>query len=110
MFLRAAGLLGFLAPCHWLGTLLAGPVSSVIGSIGYVAVLKYFDPLVIANVMLADQIVGNWGVRLIFRQVDSSPQLVTYVGTAMAALGVLAIVGAGRVKITHFNIHLRKNP
>jgi hypothetical protein len=99
-----------LAPCHWLGALLAGPVSDVIGSVGFVAVLKYFDPLALANVMLADQIVGNWGVRLIFHQVSSTPQLVTYVGTVLMMLGVLAIVLAGRLKITHFNVRLHESP
>ena len=102
--------MGLLAPSHWLGTAIAGPISSIIGSIGYVAVLKYFDPLVMANVMLADQIVGNWGVRLIFRQVSGSPHLVTYAGSVVMVLGVVAMVLAGRVKITHFNIRLRENP
>lgn len=105
----AAGLFGFLAPSHWLGALLAGPVSDLIGSIGFVVVLKYFDPLALANVMLADQIIGNWAVRLIFQQISSMPQLVTYIGTLIMLLGVLAIVLAGRLKVTHFNIRLHEN-
>jgi hypothetical protein len=41
-----SGVFGYLAPCHWIGDFVAGPLSSMLGSIGYVAVLKYFDPLV----------------------------------------------------------------
>jgi hypothetical protein len=105
----SAGILGLLAPSHWLGSFVAGPISSILGSIGYVAVLKYFDPLVMANVMLADQIVGNFFFRLLFAEA-TWPQALTWAGTVVMALGVVAMVLANRVRITHFNIRLRENP
>jgi hypothetical protein len=107
--MAAAGVFGLLAPSHWLGTAVAGPISSIAGSIGYVAVLKYFDSLVMANVMLGDQIIGNFFFRLMFREAPW-PDAITWAGTAVMALGVSALVLAGRVRITRFNIRLREKP
>lgn len=108
-WILCAGVFGLLAPQHWLGTIVAGPISTILGSIGYVAVLKYFDPLAIATVMLSDQIIGNFFLRTLFRYAPW-PQVTTWVGTAAMLLGVAAMVLSSRVKITHFNIRLRENP
>ena len=76
---------------------------------GYVAVLKYFDALVVAVMFLSDQIVGNFLFRIVFRAAPQ-PHPITYIGTLAVAAGVVAMVLANRVKITHFNIRLRKTP
>ena len=102
-------MLGLLAPSHWLGDLVAGPLSAILGSVGYVAALKYFDPLVMATVMLSDQIIGNFFFRLVFRFAPP-PRHVTLLGTAVSIAGVAAMVLASRARITHFNIRLRQNP
>lgn len=41
-----AGAFGWLAPSHWIGDIVAGGLSTMLGSVGYVVALKYFDPLV----------------------------------------------------------------
>jgi drug/metabolite transporter (DMT)-like permease len=107
-FSTHSGIFGLVAPRYWLGDLVAGPLSSILGNVGYVAALKYFEPLVMSTVMLVAQIIGCFFVRITFRAAPM-PEPVTWLGTCIALLGICSIVLAGRVSITHFNIHLRSS-
>jgi hypothetical protein len=105
-----AGLFGLLLPRHWLGDVVAGLLSATIGYAGYIAALKYFDPLVMAAVMLCDQIIGNFLLRITFQEAPWPRRMTLAAALPTAAAGIVAMVLASRAHITHFNIRLRQNP
>jgi len=71
-------------------------VINVVGTLGYIAVLKYFDPIVVSTIMLMEPVVGVFiGVWV---GVDTMPGVVTWVGDAIVTIGSGMVVYAGAKK------------
>lgn len=71
-------------------------VINVVGTLGYIAVLKYFDSIVVSVIMLMEPVVGVFIGILV--GVDSLPGAQTWTGAAIVTLGSGLVVYAGSTK------------
>ncbi|KAF0687137.1 Aste57867_21108 [Aphanomyces stellatus] len=70
-------------------------VCTIIGTVGYISVMKYFDPIVVSVVMLLEPVLATaMGVLV---GVDAVPGTLTWIG------GFLVIVGTGLVVLASSN-------
>ncbi|DBA03907.1 TPA: hypothetical protein N0F65_004597 [Lagenidium giganteum] len=65
-------------------------ICDLIGTMGYISVLKYFDPIVISVVCLLEPIIAN--VMGIICGVDSLPGYLTVVGAALVTGGTFMVI------------------
>ena len=67
-----------------------------IGTLGYIAVLKFFDSIVVSVIMLMEPVVGAFVGVLV--GVDTLPGAITWVGDAIVTLGSALVVYSGAKK------------
>ena len=67
-----------------------------IGTLGYIAVLKFFDSIVVSVIMLMEPVVGVFIGVLV--GVDTLPGTITWVGDAIVTLGSALVVYSGAKK------------
>lgn len=77
-------------------------VCDLIGTTGYVAVMKYFDPLVVSVVMLLEPVVAT-GMGLLVG-VGGIPGEFTIVGGSFVTLGTLMVIVSSSNKTETYNI------
>ncbi|ETW04929.1 hypothetical protein H310_04029 [Aphanomyces invadans] len=70
-------------------------VCTIIGTVGYISVMKYFDPIVVSVVMLLEPILAT--AMGVFVGVDAVPGCLTWIG------GFLVILGTGLVVLASSN-------
>ena len=71
-------------------------VCNGIGTMGYIAIMKYFDPVVVSMVMLMEPIVATFiGMAV---GVSTLPGLVTWIGNAVVVLGSIMVIYTGSKK------------
>lgn len=71
-------------------------VCNGIGTMGYVAIMKYFDPVVVSMVMLMEPIIAAFiGSAL---GVDKLPGLITWAGDAVVMVGSIMVIWSGTRK------------
>jgi drug/metabolite transporter (DMT)-like permease/choline kinase len=84
------GLFGWVQSTHVLTELYVVVVCTLIGTLGYVAVMKYFDPIVISVVMLLEPVLANaMGIAV---GVDLLPGWYTFGGAALITLGTMLVI------------------
>ena len=72
-------------------------VCNIIGCVGYVAVLKYFDPIVVTMTMLCEPILAAYLGVLV--GVGTKPGKVTWIGDGIVAVGSLMVIFSKTRKI-----------
>lgn len=77
-------------------------VGSVIGTMGFVAAMKYFDPLVVSLGMLTEPIVAT--IIGVFVGVASVPGIATFVGGAGVLTGRLLVILASHRTETRVDV------
>ncbi|TMW57305.1 hypothetical protein Poli38472_003230 [Pythium oligandrum] len=65
-------------------------VCDLIGTMGYISVMKYFDPIVISVVCLLEPIIAN--VMGIIAGVDAVPGLLTFFGATLVIAGTILVI------------------
>lgn len=84
------GLFGWVQSTHVLTELYIVVVCTLVGTLGYVAVMKYFDPIVISVVMLLEPVLANaMGIAV---GVDLVPGWLTFVGAALITVGTALVI------------------
>ncbi|TMW57273.1 hypothetical protein Poli38472_003198 [Pythium oligandrum] len=84
------GLFGWVQSTHVLTELYVVLVCTFIGTLGYIAVMKYFDPIVVSVVMLLEPVLANaMGVAV---GVDLVPGYFTFGGAALITLGTMLVI------------------
>ena len=68
-------------------------VCNVVGTTGYIAVMKYFEPIVVSTVMLSEPVVGALMAALVGS--DPLPGLQTWIGNMVVAVGIFLVVWSG---------------
>lgn len=68
-------------------------VCNVLGTTGYVAVMKYFEPVVVSTVMLMEPVLG--ALMGVAAGLDPLPGLQTWVGNAVVTVGIVLVVWSG---------------
>jgi len=71
-------------------------VCNVVGTAGYIAIMKYFDPVVVSMVMLMEPIVASFMGAAV--GVSSLPGWITWAGDAVVVLGSAMVISSGAKK------------
>merc|ERR1719203_139360 len=71
-------------------------VVNLIGTIGYISVLKYFDSIVVSVIMLMEPVVGVFIGHWV--GVESLPAAQTWIGSAIVTFGSGLVVYSGSTK------------
>lgn len=97
----AIGLFGWLDSSRFLSEVYVVIVCTLIGTLGYVAVMKYFDPIVVSVVMLVEPAIANMmGVVV---GVDALPGFLTVVGSLLVVAGTLLVIVANASHVETIN-------
>ncbi|DBA03878.1 TPA: hypothetical protein N0F65_004568 [Lagenidium giganteum] len=72
-------------------------VCDMIGTMGYISVLKYFDPVVVSVACLLEPLIAN--LMGIVCGVDVMPGWVTFVGATLVTVGTIMVIGTQSQKI-----------
>lgn len=84
------GLFGWLSAAHIATEVYIVVVCTLVGTLGYLSVMKYFDPIVVSVVMLMEPILASMlGVAA---GVDRMPGLFTIVGSLLIILGTALVI------------------
>lgn len=78
-------------------------ICNIVGSTGYIAVLKYFDPVVVSVVMLLEPAVAAF--QGYAAGVSPLPGLQTWIGDAVVVLGSVIVIMSGMKKTEHVDIN-----
>lgn len=90
------GLLGWLDPSRMASEAYIVLVCTLVGTLGYVAVMKYFAPIVVSVVMLVEPILATFmGVAV---GVDVFPGLLTIGGSLLIIAGTALVVASNSSK------------
>ncbi|OQR91511.1 Drug/Metabolite Transporter (DMT) Superfamily [Achlya hypogyna] len=90
------GLFGWLTPSRLGIELYLVFVCTIIGTMGYISVMKYFDPIVVSVVMLLEPVLATaMGVVV---GVDSIPGVLTWIGGMLVIAGTCLVVLAANKK------------
>jgi drug/metabolite transporter (DMT)-like permease len=68
-------------------------VCNIMGTTGYIAVMKYFEPIVVSTVMLSEPVLGALMAALVGS--DPLPGLQTWIGNLVVAFGIFLVVWSG---------------
>ena len=68
-------------------------VCNIMGTTGYIAVMKYFEPIVVSTVMLSEPVLGALMAALVGS--DPLPGLQTWIGNIVVAVGIFLVVWSG---------------
>jgi drug/metabolite transporter (DMT)-like permease len=68
-------------------------VCNVLGTTGYVAVMKYFEPVVVSTVMLMEPVLG--ALMGVAAGLDPLPGLQTWIGDGVVTVGIVLVVWSG---------------
>ena len=68
-------------------------VCNIIGTTGYIAVMKYFEPIVVSTVMLSEPVLGALMAALVGS--DPLPGVQTWIGNVVVAVGIFLVVWSG---------------
>lgn len=68
-------------------------VCNIVGTVGYVRVLEYFDPVVVSMVMLTEPVVA--AILGVASGVENLPGLQTWVGDAIVVAGSIMVIYSG---------------
>lgn len=101
---RNIGLFGWMNPTsdRLPITLYVVLVGNMIGSMGFIGVLKYFDPIVVSVAMLMQPVVASTlGVVL---GLSAFPNLLTCIGSGVVLFGTLLVILSSKQKTEHFQI------
>lgn len=71
-------------------------ICNVVGTAGYIAIMKYFDPVVVSMVMLMEPIVASFMGAAV--GVSSLPGWITWAGDAVVVLGSVMVISSGAKK------------
>ncbi|RHY64177.1 hypothetical protein DYB30_000338 [Aphanomyces astaci] len=77
-------------------------VCTIIGTVGYISVMKYFDPIVVSVVMLLEPVLAT--AMGVFVGVDAVPGFLTWIGGALVILGTGLVVLASANKIESHDV------
>jgi drug/metabolite transporter (DMT)-like permease len=90
------GLMGWLSPRQFLIELYLVFICTIIGTLGYISVMKYFDPIVVSVVMLLEPVLAiAIGVAA---GVDHVPGRLTWLGGLLVIIGTCFVVLAANKK------------
>jgi drug/metabolite transporter (DMT)-like permease len=68
-------------------------VCNIVGTTGYIAVMKYFEPIVVSTVMLSEPIIGSLLAAAVGS--DPLPGIQTWLGNIVVAVGIFLVVWSG---------------
>ncbi|KAH9140105.1 hypothetical protein AeRB84_015632 [Aphanomyces euteiches] len=77
-------------------------VCTIVGTVGYISAMKYFDPIVVSVVMLLEPILAT-AIGVVFG-VDTIPGILTWVGGLLVLAGTGLVVMAGSNKIESHDV------
>ncbi|GLE04241.1 hypothetical protein PINS_up013152 [Pythium insidiosum] len=95
------GLFGWVQSTHVLTELYIVVVCTLIGTLGYISVMKYFDPIVVSVVMLLEPAIAS--VMGIAVGVDVVPGWFTFGGALLIMLGTALVVMANASRTESIN-------
>ncbi|KAJ0398419.1 hypothetical protein ATCC90586_003561 [Pythium insidiosum] len=95
------GLFGWVQSTHVLTELYIVVVCTLIGTLGYISVMKYFDPIVVSVVMLLEPAIAS--VMGIAVGVDVVPGWFTFGGALLIMLGTVLVVMANASRTESIN-------
>lgn len=72
-------------------------ICNVVGTAGYVAVMKYFDPVVVSTVMLMEPVIAAF--MAVITGVDPLPGMQTWIGDIVVTLGSVLVIYSGSKKV-----------
>lgn len=84
------GLFGWLDESRFLSETYVVIVCTLVGTLGYVAVMKYFDPIVVSVVMLVEPTIAN--LMGVAAGVDALPGVLTVIGSLLVVAGTLLVI------------------
>jgi drug/metabolite transporter (DMT)-like permease len=68
-------------------------VCNIMGTMGYIAVMKYFEPIVVSTVMLSEPVLGALMAALVGS--DPLPGWQTWIGNVVVAVGIFLVIWSG---------------
>lgn len=68
-------------------------VCNLLGTIGYIAVMKYFEPVVVSTVMLMQPIIGT--IMGVAAGLEPWPGRQTWIGDGVVAIGIFLVIWSG---------------
>jgi drug/metabolite transporter (DMT)-like permease len=95
------GLFGWLDASRFLSETYVVIVCTLVGTLGYVAVMKYFDPIVVSVVMLVEPTIAN--LMGVAAGVDALPGVLTVIGSLLVVAGTLLVIVSNSSHIDTIN-------
>jgi drug/metabolite transporter (DMT)-like permease len=95
------GLFGWLSSDRLVSELYIVLICTLIGTLGYVSVMKYFDPIVVSVVMLLEPIIAT--IMGVVVGVDVIPGIVSMAGTILIIIGTTFVIMSNTKKVEFIN-------